>query len=295
MLCILIRWVRSAFHRLPTNWSRVGSSLGRLSQYISAHSAHTWNLLVADDFHLEARGTHDCFCCVSHGGCAAIVVEDQQAGTLSYGSVSKCSIAHSVSAYRKGGQNGFLNGRKPLLLRVTSIWTLSRKDWEGLPMQPVRRVRAPISCTSLSLPHSSSSQETTRRVPAYVSFVLRYLANQLRRQRHYNCESTVLQPENAPRVDAQASQQRTGIGGWRPVEDRNGNIDTRLSPWFSVEIRREDWTWVYERDDKPALVISALEASAILIALKLFYDKYRSEKGDCCSHLDGQPGQRCFT
>ena len=61
-----------------------------------------------------------------------------------------------------------------------------------------------------------------------------------------------------------------GIGGWRPVKDKNGNIDTRLSPWFSVEIRREDWPWVYERDDKPALVISTLEGLAILIALKLF-------------------------
>ena len=57
---------------------------------------------------------------------------------------------------------------------------------------------------------------STRRVPAYVTFILRYLANQLRRQRHYNCESIVLQSENAPRVDAQAGLERTGIGGWRP-------------------------------------------------------------------------------
>ena len=37
-------------------WSRVGSSVGRLSQYISAHTAHIWHLFVADDFHLEAGG-----------------------------------------------------------------------------------------------------------------------------------------------------------------------------------------------------------------------------------------------
>ena len=35
-------------------WSRVASALGRLSQYISGHGAHT--LLVADDFRLEAGG-----------------------------------------------------------------------------------------------------------------------------------------------------------------------------------------------------------------------------------------------
>ena len=70
----------------------------------------------------------------------------------------------------------------------------------------------------------------------------------------------------------------TGIGGWRPVKDRNGNIDTRLSPRFSVEIRREDWPWINERDDKPALVISTLEASAILIASKLFYGSTSADR-----------------
>ena len=118
---------------------------------------------------------------------------------------------------------------------------------------------APISCTSLSLPHSSSSRHheesssicvlktplSGKSAPATTTLQLR-------------------QPENAPRVDAQASQERTGIGGWRPVKDRNGNIDTRLSPWFSVEIRRESWPWIYERDDKPALVISTLELASFM-------------------------------
>ena len=35
-------------------WSRVGSALCRLSQYILGRTAHTWHLLVADDFHLDA-------------------------------------------------------------------------------------------------------------------------------------------------------------------------------------------------------------------------------------------------
>ena len=37
-------------------WSRVASSLGRLSQYLVGSSANTWHLLVADDFHLDASG-----------------------------------------------------------------------------------------------------------------------------------------------------------------------------------------------------------------------------------------------
>ena len=135
-----------------------------------------------------------------------------------------------------------------------------------------RCARAPISCTSLSLPHSSSSrlhEESSSicvlHTPLSGQSVAATTTLQLR-------ESIVFQPEKAPRVDAQASLERTGIGGWRRVKDKNGNIDTRLSPWFSVEIRREDWPWIYERDDKPALVISTLEALAIFIALKLFLD-----------------------
>ena len=37
-------------------WSRVASSVGRLTQYCTGSRATTWHLLVADDYHLEAGG-----------------------------------------------------------------------------------------------------------------------------------------------------------------------------------------------------------------------------------------------
>ena len=37
-------------------WSRVAAAVGRLFQYIVGHEARTWHLLVADDYHLDARG-----------------------------------------------------------------------------------------------------------------------------------------------------------------------------------------------------------------------------------------------
>ena len=39
------------------HWSRAASALGRLSQYLVPATAHTWHMLVADDYHLEAGGT----------------------------------------------------------------------------------------------------------------------------------------------------------------------------------------------------------------------------------------------
>ena len=37
-------------------WSRVSTAVGRLSQYLAGHDAHTWHLLVADHYHLDAGG-----------------------------------------------------------------------------------------------------------------------------------------------------------------------------------------------------------------------------------------------
>ena len=41
---------------------------------------------------------------------------------------------------------------------------------------------------------------------------------------------------------------------------------------------REDWPWVYSRGRKPALVISTLEALAVLVALKLLYGETPRER-----------------
>ena len=37
-------------------WSRVATAVGRLAQYLAGHDAHTWHLLMADDFQLNAGG-----------------------------------------------------------------------------------------------------------------------------------------------------------------------------------------------------------------------------------------------
>ena len=85
------------------------------------------------------------------------------------------------------------------------------------------------------------------------------------KQRHYYCDTKLTTADCIPRVDAQASSQRTGIGGWFPVADEEGNLVPWMSSWFSLEMRKED----------SSLVISTLEALAILIALKLRFGDSR--------------------
>ena len=78
-------------------------------------------------------------------------------------------------------------------------------------------------------------------------------------------------------VDAQASEDRTGIGSWAPELDEEGRPDPWRSTWYSLEITRAEWPWVFERGEKPARIMSTIDALAVLMGLKLFHkDDVRS-------------------
>ena len=106
-------------------------------------------------------------------------------------------------------------------------------------------------------------RDSVRTVPRHVSFFLRHL--------HHDCSMKMFSDQLAPRVDAQASAERTGIGGWFLHVDQSGQTDVKASRWFSLEITRDEWPRVFEMSSKPALIISTLEALAVLVALKVCY------------------------
>ena len=95
---------------------------------------------------------------------------------------------------------------------------------------------------------------SVRRVPPNVSFILKYIAHQVERGRQHPCASDMISSEVAPRVDAQASGGRTGIGGWYPVLGEDGQPDPKRSPWFSLEIRHDQFPWVFEKGGKPSFL-----------------------------------------
>ena len=78
--------------------------------------------------------------------------------------------------------------------------------------------------------------------------------------------------------DAQASRERTGIGGWLPLCDESGRINTARSPWFSLEITSDMLPWVFAKGDKPALVIATLEALAVVVSFRAFYGRRVPDK-----------------
>ena len=98
--------------------------------------------------------------------------------------------------------------------------------------------------------------------------------------------------ETAPRVDAQASESRTGVGGWAPVKHRSGELDTWLSPGFGYELSRAEWPWIFEKGDKLALIILTLEVLAVLFSLKLFFGDVPGRGRTKIQVVDRSQGQR---
>ena len=96
------------------------------------------------------------------------------------------------------------------------------------------------------------------------------MADQVQENRHYDCAGNLTTANHAPQVDAQASDERTGVGGWCPELGEDGSPDPSKSRWFSLEVTREDFPWVYCREDKASRVIATLESLAVLLALKAF-------------------------
>ena len=107
-------------------------------------------------------------------------------------------------------------------------------------------------------------RNAVRRFFPYVAFILRYLAGEISKKRHYKCRTRITTADCTPRVDAQASDCRTGIG-----RDQEGRLSSWLSSWFSLEFTREDYPRIFDKGNRPSLAMSTLGAFAMLVALKL--------------------------
>ena len=65
-------------------------------------------------------------------------------------------------------------------------------------------------------------RDSVRRIPPNVSFILRYLAGQIAGEKHYSYGTFYASDGCAPRVDAQASEVRSRLGGWFPTLEVTG-------------------------------------------------------------------------
>ena len=174
-------------------------------------------------------------------------------------------------AYPRDAWNGLYAGQRAFRNRIQFFWLRSRKD---LAVSSSMLVRSNMSGHSRDRCATIHPGDAVRKILPYVKFILPYFSAEIKKQRHYPCSTRMTTADCSPRVDAQASSNRTRIGGWFPVADHNEELSPWLSEWFSLEIKKDDFPWIFEQGDRPSLVISTLEALAMLVALKLRFEKH---------------------
>ena len=84
-------------------------------------------------------------------------------------------------------------------------------------------------------------------IPLYVRLAMTRIRGKLKGRRHYPALRFRTASDPAFRVDAKAEGQLIRLGGWRPTRDSAGALDTRLSPWYVVELDEEKAPWAYCR------------------------------------------------
>ena len=222
------------------------NTVGRLAQYLIGNAAATWHMLVADDYLLEC------------GGAA------YRRGLLTF-YVLCVVLGVPLSWHKPSGGDVLVWVGFELLLRSKSVgisarraewfvhWTQKIAESDTVNMASFEEGLGRIMFVAGALEHERPflgplykfigihPREPVRRIPPYVKFILRYLANQILNQRHYQCNSKLTTADCMPRVDAQASAQCTGIGGWFPVVNSIGVLDPWLSSCFSLETSKSDF------------------------------------------------------
>ena len=223
-------------------WSRVATALGRLAQYVPGKAATTWHLLVADDFHLEAGGPEYRPALVAFFILCSLVgvplAWNKTAGgdVISWVGLELRHATHQLGITEKRA-SWFIQWTRELSARR---FVHMARYGEGLgrimfvagALEFERPFLAPLKKFMAMHPRSS-----VRRVPPYVAFFLQYLSQQVAKKRHYDCAVDLQLASSSPRVDAQASRTRTGLGGWLPAVI-DGKIDLWNSRWFSIEVQR---------------------------------------------------------
>ena len=139
-------------------------------------------------------------------------------------------------------------------------------------------------------------RQSTRRVPAYVSFILQYLAGQVKTPR-------LLGDPGKHDRGAEGSTRRQvtrGLGSEDGSRDATAvdPLTIAISPLFSMEITEQEWQWIYEKESKAARIISTLEALAVLVALKLQFGETPGEGKNrvmIAPTITDKPGERIST
>ena len=225
-------------------WSRVAGSIGRIAQYCTGAQATTWHLFVADDYHLEASGSK-----FRAALLVFFVVCDTVGIPLSWHKTSGGDVTNWVGfeLLHRSYKLGVSQRRADWFVR----WTRTTAEQKTVHMAAFEEGLGRVMYVAGALEHerpflaplhrfmTMHPRHSVQTVPPYVSFFLKFLADQVSQCRHYSCYVKEFPARSTPRVDAQASDSSAGIGGWLPSIRSDGSIDIWSSYWFSLELKRD--------------------------------------------------------
>ena len=235
-------------------------AIGCETQSCAGSKADTWHVIVADDFHLEAGGP-EC-----RPALLAFFVVCVVAGVpLSWLKTAGSDVVTWVGfeLLYSSNQLGISQRRAAWFIK----WTRTTAEQETVHVAKFEEGLGRVMYVTGALEHERPfmaplykfmtihPRHPVQAVSSYVVFFVQFLAGQLKQRRHHPCAVQTFPSSAARRVDAQASAERTGIGGWLPSVRPDGSLDLWSSRWFSLELKRESWPWVYEKSDKPSLLM----------------------------------------
>ncbi len=253
-------------------WSRLGGAILRTVHHVMSPDDEIWMLMMADDIKLESTsrtpttsiimiiilfvvlGVPLSWAKIQGGHRLAWIGYEVCLSSLSLG-ISESRARWAVDWLHRVSRDGYtdIDDFRAALGRLTFVAGVLQWD---------RPFLAPMYVYVAT--HSYGGH---CRVPIYVRLVAKYLASRIARRRMFPSAETRCTVREAFRVDAHASGDDIGVGGWAPTRGADGMIDPWLSPWFAVRLNRESSPWAYSKG-QPYRAIAALEALATLLAVK---------------------------
>ena len=253
-------------------WSRVAGAIGRDMQYCAGSEADTWHVLIADWQEVASIAPHSSTYSLFVSSPGSLFLGQRPQGlTWRPGFVSSYSTAHTSSGFSQRRAEWFI------------MWTRTTAELKTVHLAKFEEGLGRIMYVTGVLEHERPfmaplykfmtihPRHSVQAVASFVAFFLRFLAGQIEQRRHCAC-AVQTYPPSAVRVDAQASAERTDIGGWLPSVLPDGSLDS-WSSRLPAEARK--LSWVYEKSDKPSLFFSTFEAFSF--SLVLLFDDVPSE------------------
>ena len=131
---------------------------------------------------------------------------------------------------------------------------------------------------------------SVRRLSPYVAFLLRYLAHQAERSRHYPCASELVSSEVAPRVDAQAKNWNRrllpSVGGRRTARSKEIAMVQSGDPAGPVSMGVREGMPTFSDH----LNVGSTHGSDGIEGVLLRRHRTAQEEGTCHAHQDRQTG-----